>query len=274
MKHTASAFAVRIAAALALLGSSAGSVATTAALHKGNGCTVLPCAVGEFFRSASASSQSDFGVNRVQTRMNQGVAGTLSRGNGSASVSLRTTADASSGWRDVFSFSGSGSFNAMVMIDGRSSLGSVGPFDPTFAYQPTGSYADWYYDLRVWDVTHFSISDDYELGGPTPVGRARVNGYDEQRDRFNGVAPLSFDFVGGVSYVLTAELRAISRDGREIDLYNTARLQDVVITGGAQLTALSGHDYLAPVPEPQPALLLLSGLATLGWLARQRRARG
>ncbi len=32
------------------------------------------------------------------------------------------------------------------------------------------------------------------------------------------------------------------------DLYNTARLQDVVLLGGAQLNTLSGHDCLAPVP--------------------------
>lgn len=240
-----------------------GSVATTAPLASGNGCTVLPCVVGEFYRGASAKSQSDFAVNRVQTSMSHSVAGTLTRGNGSASVSLRTFAEATSAWRDVFSFSANGSFSAVVAIDGRSSLGAVGTFGSSFDFQPTSTYADWYYDLRVWDVTNLSISDDFELGGPTPVGRARLTGNNEQRSAFAGTAPLAFGFVSGVSYVLTAELRAISTDGREIDLYNTARLQNVVITGGAQLSALSGHDYLAPVPEPQPALLWVAGLAAL-----------
>ena len=250
-----------------------GSVATTAPLSSGNGCTAPPCVVGEFFRSVSAKSQSDFAVNRVQTRMSHSVAGTLTRGNGSASVSLRTFVEATSAWRDVFSFSANGSFSGMVAIDGRSSLGAVGPFDASFDFQPSSTYADWTYDLRVWDVTNFSISEDYELGGPTPVGRARLNGYDEQRSSFAGTVPLAFDFVSGVSYVLTAELRAISADGREIDLYNTARLQNVVITGGAQLSALSGHDYLAPVPEPPPALLWAAGLAAL-LLWSQRRCVG
>jgi hypothetical protein len=249
------------------------SVATTAPLSSGNGCTVLPCATGEFYRGASAGSQSDFAVNRVQTNMSHGVAGTLTRGNGSASVSLRTFAEATSAWRDVFSFSGSGSLSAVVAIDGSSGLGPVGVFGPSFDFHPTSTYADWIYDLRVWDVTNLSVSDDFELGGPTPVGRARLNGYNEQRGSFTDTVPLSFDFVSGVSYVLTAELRAISTDGREIDLYNTARLQDMVLTGGAQLTALSGHDYLAAVPEPAPAALLWLGLAAVGWWSRGRLQR-
>ena len=248
-----------------------GSVATTAPLDFSNFCPSLPCALPEFYRAAGAKSQSDFAINRVQTLMNHSVAGILTRGNGTASVSLRTYAEAASAWRDVFSFSSNGSFSAVVAIDGRSSLGPVGSFTPAFAYQLSGTYADWYYDLRVWDVTNQSISTDFELGGPTAVGRATLNGFDEQRSSFTGTVPLAFNFLSGVSYVLTAELRAISFDGREIDLYNTARLQNVVITGGAQLSALSGHDYLAPVPEPQPALLFAAGLAAL-LLWSQRRS--
>jgi len=249
-----------------------GSVATTAPLYSGNGCTVLRCGVPEFSRSASARSQSDFSINRVQTSMSHSVAGTLTRGNDSASVSLRTFAEADSAWRDVFSFSGNGSLSAVVTIDGLSSLGPGGLFDPSFDFQPTTTYADWYFDLRVWDVTNLSISGDLELGGPTSVGRARLNGYDEQRSCFTGTVPLAFDFVSGVPYVLTAELRAISTDGREIDLYNTARLQNVVLAGGAQLSALSGHDCLAAVPEPQSALLLAAGLAALPLWSQRRYA--
>ena len=248
-----------------------GSVATTAPLDIGNGCTSLPCGLPEFFRGVGARSQSDFAVNRVQTSMNHSVSGILTSGNGTASVSLRTFAEAASAWRDVFSFSGNGSFSAVVAIDGRSSLGPVGSFSSAFAFQLTSTYADWYYDLRVWDVTNQSISEDFELGGPTAVGRASLNGNNEQRSSFSGTVPLAFNFVSGVSYVLTSELRAISTDGREIDLYNTARLQDVVIAGGAQLSALSGHDYLAPVPEPQSALLFAAGLAAL-LLWSQRRS--
>ena len=249
------------------------NVATTAALFEGNGVGAPPpSATPEFFRAASAKAQSDFALNRVDTSMSRSVSGTLTRGNGSASVSLRTAAEASSAWRDVLAFSGSGHFSGVVAIDGSSSLGAVGPFDASYAFTASPGYADWYYDLRVWDVSNLSISEDFELGGPTAVGRARLTGYDELRPNLNSRVALDFDFNSGVSYVLTAELRAISRDGREVHLYNTARLQDVLLTGGATLSALSGHDYLAPVPEPQQALLWTAGLAALVLWSRRRRA--
>ena len=86
-----------------------GSVATTAPLDFSNFCPSLPCALPEFYRAAGAKSQSDFAINRVQTLMNHSVAGILTRGNGTASVSLRTYAESASAWRDVLSFSSNGS---------------------------------------------------------------------------------------------------------------------------------------------------------------------
>lgn len=249
------------------------NVATTAALLEGNGCVSLPCVGSEFRRTAVAKAQSDFGLNRVETDLSRSVDGTLTRGSGSAVVSLRTSAAATSAWRDVLAFSSSGHFSGVVVIDGSSSLGDVGPFDSSYVFTAALGYADWIYDLRVWDVTNLSISEDFELGGPTAVGRARVNGFNEVRSNLDSRVTLDFDFVSGVSYVMTAELRAISFDGREIDLYNTARLQDVVLTGGATVTALSGHDYLAPVPEPQPAAMLAAGLVALALWSRRRDAR-
>ena len=221
-----------------------GVVATSAALYEGNGCTALPCVTGEFFIGAGARAQSDFALNRVRTDMNRSVDGTLTRGSGSGSarVTLDTYAEASSAWRDVLSFSGSGRFSGVVVIDGRSSLGDVGFFNSSYVFAAAPGNAGWFYDLRVWDVTNQSISEDFELGGPTAVGRARVNGFNEVRSNLDSRVALDFDFVSGVSYVMTAELRATSLDGRQINLYNTARLQDVVLTGGATLTALSGHD--------------------------------
>ena len=249
------------------------NVATTAPLLEGNGCVSLPCVTPFFFRAAATKAQSNFGLNRVETDMSRSVDGTFTNGSGSARVSLATHAEASSAWRDVLSFSGSGHFSGVVAIHGSSSLGAAGLFDSSYVFTAAPGYADWFYDLRVWDVTNLSISEDFELGGPTAVGRARVNGFNEVRPNLASLVALDFDFASGVSYVLTAELRATSFDGREIHLYNTARLQDVVLTGGATVTALSGHDYLAPVPEPQPAAILLAGLAALALWSRRRSAR-
>ncbi len=250
------------------------NVATTAALLEGSGGGgPLPGVTSYFFRAATARAQSDFAVNRVGTDMSRSVDGAFTNGNGNARVSLDTHAEASSAWRDVLSFSGSGHFRGVVAIHGSSSLGAAGLFDSSYVFSAAPGYADWFYDLRVWDVTNLSISEDFELGGPTAVGRARVSGVNEVRSNLASLAALDFDFASGVSYVLTAELRATSFDGREIHLYNTARLQDVVLTGGATVTSLSGHDYLAPVPEPQPAAMLVAGLAALALWSRRRSAR-
>ena len=235
-------------------------------------CVQLPCVTDQFSRGAVARAQSDFRLNRVKTDMSRGVDGTYTSGNGSARVSLATYVEASSAWRDVLSFSGSGHFSGVVAIHGSSSLDNSLVFDSSYVFTAAPGTGGWFYELRVWDVTNLSVSEDFELGGPTAVGRAWVSRDNEVRPNLTSLVALDFDFVSGVSYVLTAELRAISFDGREINLYNTARLQDVVLTGGATITALSGHDYLAPVPEPQPAALLLAGLAGLARLWQRRGA--
>ena len=249
------------------------NVATTAALYEGNGVGLPPSATSDFFQAASARAQSDFAVNRVGISMNRSVRGSLTRGGGSASVSLRTNAEASSAWRDVLAFSGSGRFSGVAVIDGSSNLGAVRLFGSSYVYSALPSFGDWFYDLRVWDVTNLSVSEDFELGGPTSVGRATLWGNNEVRPILDSSVALDFNFVSGVSYVLTAELRATSFDGREINLYNTARLQDVVLTGGATMSALSGYDYLVPVPEPQPAALWAAGLVALALWSRRRSAR-
>ena len=251
----------------------ADSSASSVVLTVGTGGPI-PGVASEFRRSAVARAQSDFAVNRVETSMSRGVAGQLTRGTGTASLRLSTFAQASSAWRDVWAFSGSGQFSAVVVLDGSSALGAVGPFDASFDFSPLSTSADWFYDLRVWDVTHLSVSNDFELGGPTAVGRARLTGNNETRPSLDSSVALNFAFASGVSYVVTAELRATSYDGREIDLFHTARLQGVVLTGGAQMATLSGHDFLAPVPEPAPALLWLAGISGLaGWARRRGLAR-
>ena len=64
----------------------------------GNGplASNLNFALTEFYRGTAAQAQTDFGVNRVRTGQNSGVAGELTRGTGSATVRLETYASASS----------------------------------------------------------------------------------------------------------------------------------------------------------------------------------
>ena len=231
-----------------------------------------------FYSSASAHAQSDFGLNRAVAASGFGAAGSDDRGNGvSATVSVTTGAQAQSAWRDAWSFAGDGHFSATVRLDGVSSNDITNALFPsTYLHSGVGTAGDWFFDLKVWDVDHLSISDDFEVTpGPTLVTRVqdRSGINNEQRPSFASSLPLDFDFFSGVHYVVTVELGVQARNGRRIDLYNTARLQDVALTGGATLTALSGHDYLAPVPEPQPAVLLAAGMLALALWSRRRSAR-
>ena len=71
---------------------------------------------------------------------------------------------------------------------------------------------------------------------------------------------------------MIAELVVQASYGRTIDLHNTDRLGGAVLLAGAQMNALSGHDHLAPVPEPGPALMWLGGLAAIAlWSCRRLR---
>ncbi len=226
-----------------------------------------------FFSSAVARSQSDFAVNRASAVTSVGVAGTDDRGNGRAAhVQVLTVAEAQSGWRDAWTFNADGHFNATIKLDGESDTNTVNAFFPsTFTYAIGTTLGDWFYDIKVWDVDNLSISDEFELGGPTLVGMARDRGNDEQRSSFASTLALDFDFVAGVQYVVTAQLGAVARNGREIDLYNTARLTDVMLSNGAAMNALSGHDYISTnVPEPQSTALIVAGLVCLALWMRRR----
>ncbi|MEO5881072.1 MAG: PEP-CTERM sorting domain-containing protein [Caldimonas sp.] len=255
------------------------TTATTAQVGASN-FTLNPSPVltSAFAIDASARAQSDFGLNRARSSPGRGVGSTDLQGyvpgTNTADIVIETFAEATSAWRNVWSFSGAGHFSSNVAIDGTSRLDGIPALVSSYDEDPLPAFGDWFYDLRVWDVTHLSVSEDFELGGPTLVARVYQPGFDEQRDSFASSLSLDFDFLAGTSYVVTSELRTNGFNGRQIDIFNTARLIDVALSNGAQLSSLSGHDYMAtaPVPEPSTWALLLAGMLSIARLARQRRA--
>ena len=231
-----------------------------------------PFVTSPFFLAATAQAQSDFAINRAASRPDRGAVGVDIQANASADVKITTFASASSAWRDVWAFSADGHLSANVSVDGGASVAALSTFQPSFHTNAISGVGDWFYELRVWDVTHLSVSSDFELGGPTPVTRVKLGRSDEERASFALTGALSFDYEVNTSYVITAELRSTSDNGLLLDLFNTARLGPVQLSGGSQLTALSGHDYTAAVPELSPAGLWLAGLVlTTACAARRRR---
>ena len=255
-----------------------GSAQTGGAQQAAIGGLCVNCAFGDFHSSAVARSQSDFGVSRAFADTSVGAVGTDDRGNGSgARVQVQTIADARSAWRDVWSFDADGHFSATVALDGHSDTPTGNAFFPsTFSYGTSGVLGNWFYELDVWDVSHLSPDSD-GFPGPTLVARAKdgAAGANEQRASFASSLALDFDFVRGASYVVTAELGIQSRNGRQIDLYNTARLGSVALSNGASLSALSGHDYVGVSPAvPEPQTWALFGAGLLGLTLYRRRQRG
>ncbi len=251
------------------------SAGSSAAVGVGNFAPDGPLLISPFFIPASARAQTGFGLNRARSSPGRGVGGSDIQGQESADVVIQTFAEATSAWRDVWSFSGAGHFSSTISIDGTSRLDDIPAIQASYVKTPLADYGDWFYDLRVWDVTHLSVSEDFELGGPTLVARVYQTGFDEQRASFASSLSLEFDFLGGTSYVVTSELRTNGYNGRQIDVFNTARLEEVFLSNGAGLSALSGHDYsgtTAPVPEPSSWALLLAGMLAIARFARQRRA--
>lgn len=236
---------------------------TTAALRVAAGeCPIIPCGVVGFHGDASAQAQSDFGANRAIASTGFGAQGHDDQGSASADVRVTTGSTANSVWRDAWTFSTNGHFNATIRAEGQSSRQTANLTLPS-TFTPFGFPSEWSYDIKVWDVDHLTLDPDRILA-PTLVGAASLLeaiAWNESRPSFASLLSLDFNFASGVHYVVIAELRVNTMNGREIDVYNTARLTDVVLSNGASLSALSGHDYLAPVPEPRTLALLLAGLA-------------
>ncbi len=252
-------------------------VETTAALQvEAGGCSIIPCAVTGFNNYAMTRAQSDFGVNRASAYTDYGAMGRDFQANGNAEVRVTSGGTANSVWRDAWTFSTNGHFNATIRADGQSSRQTANLTLPS-TFTPFGFPSEWSYDIKVWDVDHLTPDSDRILE-PTLVGAASLLetiAWNESRPSLASLLSLNFDFASGVQYVVIAELRVNAMNGRDIDVYNTARLTDVALSNGASLSTLSGHDYLASiagpssVPEPGTAWLLSSAL--LGLIGVRRR---
>jgi len=233
---------------------------------------LIPGATTPWAVFARAQAQSEFGALHARSYSSRAVVGTDTIGDESAQIGQQTNADASAAWRDVWTFSAPGSFSATVSADGGSQLEGFSVFPSSFSFTPNSLLADWFFDVRVWDVTNQTVSVDFETGGPTLVARAYPRGNNEQRTSFNDSLVLNFNFVPGVQYVITAELVTTVFNGRTLNLLNTGRLSGVTLSGGATLTALSGHDYVSAVPEPGARGMLVAGVIAVLVLAGRRRS--
>lgn len=254
------------------------SLETTTLVTAGAGQCSTPGACGiinAFASSAFAKAQTNFGVNRALAESSFGANGQDTQTTGNAQVRVTTGATADSVWRDAWTFSTSGHFNATIRADGQSSRAADNlGFPSTFNHSPFGFPSEWSFDIKVWDVNRLTRNSDGILG-PTQVGTAshlETIAWNESRPSFASVLSLDFNFLAGVQYVVIANLRVNVANGRLIDVFSTARLTDVTLSNGAGLSALSGHDYLAPVPEPAGWALLAGGLGFL--LLRRQFERG
>ena len=234
---------------------------------------ILPGPTTPWVVFARAQAQSDFGALHARAYSSRAAAGVDAIGNESAEIIQQTTASASAAWRDVWRFSAPGSFSATVSADGGSALEGFCPFPSSYSFGPQPLLADWFFSVRVWDVTNQTLSEYFELGGPTLVARAQPSRSNEQRNSFNDSLVLNFNFVPDVQYVITAELRTTVWNGRTLNLLNTGRLSGATLSSGVTMTTLSGHDYVTAVPEPDPRSLLLAGAVVMLALARRRQPR-
>lgn len=236
---------------------------------------VIPSPVtAGFFPTALARAQSDFGVQRAEARSDGGVGGVQQQTpTASARIDITVSASASGAWRDVWIFNSNGRFSATLMIDGLLDTRGPAPISGmvNVPLAAAGSSVD--YRFTVWDVDHYS-PDVEGVYGPTEILNFSYDrGAPTQAGYFSQSLALDFDYQANTHYVVTAELQTRAINGAAADVYNTARLQGVALSSDSTLTALSGHNYLAPVPEPQALGLMLAGLAALVMKARcsQRR---
>ena len=247
------------------------SASTAPASTAGTPCLPLCANANPWPTSSTAGSQSDYRLNRARAYAGPGGGGTDDRGQSLvARVTIQTAAEATSSWRDVWSFSADGHFSAPFELEGGSSAAPDPAWPSSFVHTRAGSTGEWFYLLRVWDTRPLGFDSD-GFAAPLLMAEVRAQSANELRPDFSFAGALDFDYEAGVSYVAIAELIVKAGNGRNVDLYNTARIGDVLLSPGTTMLALSGHDYLSTaVPELQTAVLWALGLAAMGCTMRRR----
>ena len=108
------------------------------------------------FYQAAGRAQSNFGLNRAEEQSSRGMGGLVLQNAlalASANVVVQTHAEAVSAWRDVWSFTSNGHLSGRISVDGTFRLTEPPFLPPTSQLSPIGGVGEWFFDLRVWDVT-------------------------------------------------------------------------------------------------------------------------
>lgn len=91
---------------------------------------------------------------------------------------------------------------------------------------------------------------------------------------FGGTFVATIDFIYGQPFWIASGLYGFANDTGSLSAMNSAHF-GVSVQGnaGAQILSLSGASYAAAVPEPTSWVLLVVGLAMLGWTSRDGSQR-